>query len=150
METQSLFNILNKYHRILCLPICILLTSLIPSCHSLLLKSPISTNTLTTLHIFSDPHPPIHTLLSFHLPSLSELTELIQKSKLSTCQLDPLSTHLVKSCLPSLLPIISAIIHSSLTTGTVPTSLKTAVITPILKKPGADPSILNNFCPIGI
>lgn len=100
------------------------------------------------LHTFSDPHPPIHTLSSFQLPSFSELTELIQKSKSSTCQLDPLPTHLVKSCLPSLLPIISAIIHSSLTTGTVPTSLKTAVITPILKKPGADPSIFNNFRPI--
>ncbi|KAI2642381.1 hypothetical protein H4Q32_025373 [Labeo rohita] len=77
-----------------------------------------------------------------------ELTVLIQKSKPSTCQLDPLPTYLVKSCLPSLLPIIASIIHSSLTTGIVPTSFKTAVITPILKRPGADPSNFNNFRPI--
>ncbi|XP_034562753.1 piggyBac transposable element-derived protein 4-like [Notolabrus celidotus] len=53
-----------------------------------------------------------------------------------------------KTSLPSLVPLISAIIHSSLTTGTVPTSFKTAAITPILKKTGADPSNFNNFRPI--
>lgn len=100
------------------------------------------------LHTFGDLHSPTHTLSSFHLPSFSELTVLIQKSKPSTCQLDPLPTYLVKSCLPSLLPIIASIIHSSLTTGIVPTSFKTAVITPILKRPGADPSNFNNFRPI--
>ncbi|KAI2647462.1 hypothetical protein H4Q32_023878 [Labeo rohita] len=100
------------------------------------------------LHTFGDLHSPTHTLSSFHLPSFSELTILIQKSKPSTCQLDPLPTYLVKSCLPSLLPIIASIIHSSLTTGIVPTSFKTAVITPILKRPGADPSNFNNFRPI--
>ena len=41
-----------------------------------------------------------------------------------------------------------AIIHSSLTTGIVPSSFKTAAITPILKKPGADPTNFNNFRPI--
>uniref|UniRef100_A0A3B3SBF8 Reverse transcriptase domain-containing protein n=1 Tax=Paramormyrops kingsleyae TaxID=1676925 RepID=A0A3B3SBF8_9TELE len=99
-------------------------------------------------HTFVDLYPPINTFSSFYLPSFSELTELIQKSKPSTCQLDPLPTYLVKSCLPSLLPIIASIIHSSLITGIVPTSFKTAVITPILKKPGADPTNFNNFRPI--
>ncbi|KAF7641105.1 hypothetical protein LDENG_00293970 [Lucifuga dentata] len=40
------------------------------------------------------------------------------------------------------------IINSSLSTATVPLSLKIASITPILKKPGADPSDLNNYQPI--
>ncbi|XP_030249301.1 uncharacterized protein LOC115567150 [Sparus aurata] len=76
------------------------------------------------------------------------VSDLIRKSKPSTCQLDPLPTVLVKACLPSLVPLISAIIHSSLSTGTVPTPFKTAAISPILKKPSADPTNFNNLRPI--
>ena len=100
------------------------------------------------LNISADFNPSTHSFSSFQLPDISEITELIRKSKPSTCQLDPLPTHLVKASLPSLIPLICAIIHSSLTTGTIPTSFKTAAITPILKKPGADPSNFNNFRPI--
>ncbi|KAE8285585.1 hypothetical protein D5F01_LYC15250 [Larimichthys crocea] len=87
-------------------------------------------------------------LSTFQLPEPSEISDLITKSKSSTCQLDPLPTTLVKSCLPSLLPIISAIINSSLSTGTVPPPFKVAAVTPILKKPGSDPSDFNNLRPI--
>ncbi|CAJ1074417.1 uncharacterized protein LOC115370421 [Xyrichtys novacula] len=97
----------------------------------------------------NSPTPlPHHQPFSSFLPNDSEIYDLIQKSKPSTCQLDPLPTTLLKSCLPSVLPLISAIIHSSLTTGTVPASLKTAAITPILKKPGSDPNNFNNLRPI--
>uniref|UniRef100_A0A8P4GUB4 Reverse transcriptase domain-containing protein n=1 Tax=Dicentrarchus labrax TaxID=13489 RepID=A0A8P4GUB4_DICLA len=89
-----------------------------------------------------------HSLSFFQLPSDSDISDLILKSKPSTCQLDPLPTVLVKACLPSLLPLISAIIHSSLSTGIVPALFKTAAITPILKKPGADPNNNNNLRPI--
>uniref|UniRef100_A0A3B1IZZ8 Reverse transcriptase domain-containing protein n=1 Tax=Astyanax mexicanus TaxID=7994 RepID=A0A3B1IZZ8_ASTMX len=100
-----------------------------------------------TLGIFPELSPPVF-FSSFQLPSISEISDLICKSKPSTCQLDPLPTGLVKACLPSLLPLISAIIHSSLSTGTVPASFKTAAITPILKKSGADPTNFNNLRPI--
>uniref|UniRef100_A0A3B3QUE0 Reverse transcriptase domain-containing protein n=1 Tax=Paramormyrops kingsleyae TaxID=1676925 RepID=A0A3B3QUE0_9TELE len=93
-------------------------------------------------------HSPTLIFSSFQLPTLSEISDIICKSKSSTCQLDPLPTDLVKACLPSLIPLISSIIYSSLTTGTVPPSFKTAVITPILKRPGADPTNFNNFRPI--
>ncbi len=98
--------------------------------------------------VTSDLHLPTQPFSSFELPTLSEISNLIHKSKSTTCQLDPLPTVLVKSRLPSLTPLISAIIHSFLTSGTVPTSFKTAAITPILKKPGADPTNFNNFRPI--
>lgn len=74
--------------------------------------------------------------------------DIIHKSKSSSCLLDPLPTTLVKVCLPSLAPLITNIINTSLSTGTVPHTLKTASVTPILKKPGADPSNMNNFRPI--
>ena len=57
-------------------------------------------------------------------------------------------TYLVKSCLPALSSFITHIIHSLLTLGVVSSSLKTAAITPTIKKPGADPNNSNKFCPI--
>ena len=105
----------------------------------------------------SDNYPPSHSLptfsissplASFKLPTVSEIIRLISKSKSSTCQLDPLPTYLVKSCMSALSSLITDIIHSSLTSGVVPSSLKTAAITQTIKKPGADPNDLNNFCPI--
>ncbi len=78
----------------------------------------------------------------------NEKAECVQKSKSTTCQLDPIPTHLVKFCLPSLLLLITQIIHSSLITGTIPSSFKVAAITPILKKPGADCNDPENFRPV--
>ncbi|KAK7895247.1 hypothetical protein WMY93_020572 [Mugilogobius chulae] len=95
----------------------------------------------------SSPHL-ISFFSSFSLPSVQAISDLILKSKTSTCQLDPLPTTLVKSSLPSLAPLITNIIHSSLSSGTVPSSFKTASVTPILKKPGLDPNDFNNLRPI--
>lgn len=74
--------------------------------------------------------------------------ELVTKAKASSCSLDPMPTTLVKACLPTLAPIITNIINSSIQSGTVPTSFKTASVTPILKKPGLDPEDLTNYRPI--
>ncbi|XP_059929989.1 cilia- and flagella-associated protein 36 isoform X1 [Gadus macrocephalus] len=92
--------------------------------------------------------PLISSLSDFTPVTEQTVTELIRKAKTTTCQLDPLPTSLVKACLPSISPMITNIINSSLTTGTVPPTLKLAAITPILKKPGADPIDLNHYRPI--
>uniref|UniRef100_A0A3P9MDY7 Reverse transcriptase domain-containing protein n=1 Tax=Oryzias latipes TaxID=8090 RepID=A0A3P9MDY7_ORYLA len=107
-------------------------------------------------HLHSSTSPPVpsdsfsvtHIFTSFLLPDPSEISRLIHNSKPSTCLLDPLPTSLVKSCLPSLLPFICAIIHSSLTSGIVPSLLKIAAVRPILKKPGSDPNSFHNLRPI--
>jgi len=62
--------------------------------------------------------------------------------------LDPIPTHLVKACFPSLSPLITHIVHTSRSSGIVPSSFKIAAITSVLKKPGADPNNLDNFRPI--
>lgn len=72
-------------------------------------------------------HSLLHQFSTFQLPSTSDISDLICNSK--SCQLDLLPTVLVKTCLPSLLPLISAIIHSLLRNGIVHISLKTAVTT---------------------
>uniref|UniRef100_A0A3B1JSL1 Reverse transcriptase domain-containing protein n=1 Tax=Astyanax mexicanus TaxID=7994 RepID=A0A3B1JSL1_ASTMX len=69
-------------------------------------------------------------------------------SKTTTCALDPLPTNLTKACVPALLPHLTVLINQSLLLGQVPSVYKTAAVTPILKKPGLDPSDLNNYRPI--
>ena len=66
----------------------------------------------------------------------------------STCTLDPIPSKLIKDCLPAISPLLTDIINSSLTSGSVPQSLKLASVTPILKKPGLDPDTMSNFRPI--
>uniref|UniRef100_A0A4W3GU77 Reverse transcriptase domain-containing protein n=1 Tax=Callorhinchus milii TaxID=7868 RepID=A0A4W3GU77_CALMI len=55
---------------------------------------------------------------------------------------------ILTSQLDLLAPLLTDIINLSLSTGTVHTTLKTAVITPILKKPSLDPFLHSNYHPI--
>ncbi|CAM4461392.1 unnamed protein product [Leuciscus chuanchicus] len=73
---------------------------------------------------------------------------LIHSMRPSTCSLDPLPTALIKSNTTFLSPLITTIINSSLHSGHLPISLKTALINPRLKKPSLDPDILSNYRPI--
>ena len=82
-------------------------------------------------------------------PVLSDdVTKLINSSKTTSCSLDPLSTQLVTKFVHLLAAPISRIINLSITTGCFPTTLKHAVITPLIKKPGLDPEDLANHRPI--
>ncbi|XP_073709407.1 uncharacterized protein [Misgurnus anguillicaudatus] len=101
----------------------------------------------------TDPQSDSSIPFQITLPSLSVITEMditkhFNKIHLTTCLLDPIPSALVKHCLTCLSPLITAIINSSLTSGTVPSAFKVAAITPILKKPGLDPENPNNFRPI--
>uniref|UniRef100_A0A8C6L9J3 Reverse transcriptase domain-containing protein n=1 Tax=Nothobranchius furzeri TaxID=105023 RepID=A0A8C6L9J3_NOTFU len=154
-NSKTLFSLFSKITK----PPELLLNSMVSSdyCNSLVsfFTSKIS-NIHQQLHATTDPvsevepilTTPSHLFSSFSLPSATEISNLIRESKSSACLLDPLPTVLLKACLPSLVPLISTIIYSSLSTGVVPAALKTACITPILKKPGADPTNFDNLRPI--
>ncbi len=58
------------------------------------------------------------------------------------------SPHSLLNHVSILSPVLTAIVHSSLSTGIVPLSLKTASVTPIIKKHGSDPKDFNNYHPI--
>ena len=104
------------------------------------------------------PSPPTSSFVSTHgydmqlfrfFPVLSDdVTKLINSSKTTSCSLDPLSTQLVTKFVHLLAAPISRIINLSITTGCFPTTLKHAVITPLIKKPGLDPEDLANHRPI--
>ena len=62
--------------------------------------------------------------------------------------LDLIPTSLMKQCLNDLVPLVTAIINASLSTGTVPKQFKQAVVISLLKKPGLDTNDLKHFRPV--
>ena len=65
-----------------------------------------------------------------------------------SCSLDPMPTWLVKQYLPVLMPILTKIVNSSLSSGSFPSRLRRAIITPILKKASLDKNTLGNYRPV--
>ena len=76
-----------------------------------------------------------------------DVEKLVRKSKTTSCQLDPISTKLVKEHLGALLPVLTHIINSSLLAGVFPDLWKTALVIPLLKKRGAE-LIYKNYRPV--
>ena len=86
------------------------------------------------------------------LPSFSSATEteilsVIKKSATKSCPLDPLPTGLLKDCKDELVPVITRIVNASLAGSNMPTSLKTAMVSPLLKKPSLD-TVFKNYRPV--
>ena len=67
---------------------------------------------------------------------------------MKSCILDLLPATLLKQHVDLLLPIILKIINLSLESGHFPSSLKTAVLSPLLKKANLDHEVLANHRPI--
>ena len=65
----------------------------------------------------------------------------------SSCELDPISTKLLKDNIDTLLPGITSIVNISLQNGYFSNKLKEAVIRPLLKKSGL-PLVYKNFRPV--
>ena len=65
-----------------------------------------------------------------------------------SCDLDPIPTKLLYDNLDVLLPTITNLINLSLSTGSVPCDLKTAIVRPLLKKPSLDKEQLKNYRPV--
>ncbi|XP_062609777.1 uncharacterized protein LOC134271591 [Saccostrea cucullata] len=84
----------------------------------------------------------------FTSASEAEVRKIIMASPSKSCELDPIPTSVLKSCVDSLLPTITTIINKSLSESTVPTSLKNAVVRPLLKKQGLDKEVLKNYRPV--
>ncbi|KAJ8024621.1 hypothetical protein HOLleu_34570 [Holothuria leucospilota] len=85
---------------------------------------------------------------SFHEVSKEEVQKIIMNSATKSCALDPIPTILFKQCLDSLLPVVTSIVNTSLSSGCLPRILKVAHVTPNLKKPKLDRNDLKNYRPI--
>ncbi len=62
----------------------------------------------------------------------------------------PNPTHLLQAISPTLLPALTHIINTSLLTGIFPTAFKQARVTPLLKKPTLNTSLIENYRPVSL
>ena len=74
--------------------------------------------------------------------------QTIVNSAAKTCDRDAFPTHLLLECLDCLLPYITSVIHDSLASSILPSSFKTALVKPLLKKSSLDPNDLKNYRPV--
>ena len=73
---------------------------------------------------------------------------IIMSSPNKSCELDPLPTELLKSCLDTLLKPITDIINASLCSGLFPDDFKHAHVNPLLKKTSLSKEDLNSYIPV--
>ncbi len=101
-----------------------------------------------------DPQPSRSTaqtpIFSFCPPTEAEVSKLLLSSYPTTCPLDPIPSHLLQAISPTLLPALTHIINTSLLTGIFPTAFKQARVTPLLKKPTLNTSLLENYRPVSL
>ena len=79
--------------------------------------------------------------------SESDVKRTVMSLSTSSCELDPISTKLLKDNIDTLLPGITSIVNISLQNGYFSNKLKEAVIRPLLKKSGL-PLVYKNFRPV--
>ena len=60
-----------------------------------------------------------------------------------TCDLDPIPTSLLYDCIDEIVPMLTDVLNVSIASGSVPNSLKKAIVNRILKKASLDPNVLN-------
>ncbi len=89
-------------------------------------------------------------IFSFCPLTEAEVSKLLLSSHPTTCPLDPIPSHLLQAISPALLPALTHIINTSLLTGIFPTAFKQARVTPLLKKPTLNTSLLENYRPVSL
>ncbi len=106
---------------------------------------------------FSIPQTVKHTLptninsfRSFSPLSEAEVSKLILSSHSTSCLLDPIPSHLLQAISPAVVPTLTHIVNTSLHTGVFPSTFKQACITPLLKKPTLNPTLLGNYRPVSL
>ena len=78
----------------------------------------------------------------------NEVLKIIRSSPKKTCQLDPILAQVTIDYVHDLLRVITHIINRSLAFGHVPDSIKTALVTWLIKKPSLDREVLQNYRPV--
>ncbi len=82
--------------------------------------------------------------------SEAEVSKLIHSSHPTTCPLDPIPSHLLQAISPAVVPALTHTVNTSLHTGIFPSAFKQARVTPLLKKPTLNPTLLGNYRPVSL
>ena len=83
-------------------------------------------------------------LSKFSPTSEDELSGLLKKIAAKLCSLDPVLLFYLY-CIDDLLPIIESVVNLSFNSASMPSSMKNAVLSPLLKKPSLDFELFSNF-----
>lgn len=94
------------------------------------------------------PQPNASTINVFSPASEEEIRRLIMAAPNKSCDLDPIPTCLLKSCIDVLIKPITSMINLSLSEGVFPMSFKKAHVTPLLKKPTLSKDDMKNYRPV--
>ena len=106
-----------------------------------------TTFTSNDFHI-SPPVEPVAKFSSFNSVSCNDVRKILNLSPTKSCSLDPWPTFLVKECVDILINPLTQMINMSLSEGYFSDKFKTAIVTPLLKKPSLDKSVLKNYRPV--
>ena len=85
---------------------------------------------------------------SFEICLPAEISKIITAFAAKSCDLHPAPTFLVKEFLDVLLPHLTRLCNVSIQSGCLPSSQKTAMVMPRLKRSGLDPAEIKNCRPI--
>ena len=83
----------------------------------------------------------------YHFDPVTD-TELLFLMNKTTCSSDPFPTRLLMSRLHAIVPILQPIVNLCLTTGNFPTSCKSSIVIPLIKKSSLDREMLKNYRPV--
>ena len=92
--------------------------------------------------------PTPHLLHTLQPSTVDEVTTILRKMPNKQCELDPCPMWLLKSLEAIVIPVITDIVNTSLSSATLPNSLKTAIVRPSLKEPALDSNEHNSFRPV--
>ena len=84
----------------------------------------------------------------FTMVTSEELIKIVSVMNKTTCSSDPFPSKLLMSHLPTIIDTIMHIINLCLSTSVFPATFKSAVVLPLIKKPGLDPQVFENYRPV--
>ena len=107
-----------------------------------------ATSSLTTIPENMPKNDHEHKLTEFITTTEDELTEILNKMPNKQCLLDPIPTWFFKENISVILPFLNNLISSSLSSGIMPTALKTGHVRPILKNKNLNKEDLQSYRPV--
>ena len=87
-------------------------------------------------------------LTCFQPVSSEYVKKMCLKCAPKSCELDMIPTELLFQCIDEVVPSLTYVINSSITTGCVPDIFKSAIVRPLIKKPSLDKNVLKNYRPV--
>ena len=95
-------------------------------------------------------HPPSDPpkITVFRKVSEDAVDKIIKTSPSKSCLLDPWPIFLMKDYIDILLPSPTKLVNCSLMNGCIPDAVKSAVVTPLIKKSNLPSDDLKNYCPV--